>query len=211
MIPGLDSLPAAVAYALLFGLVAGETAGAILPGESTIMTAAVMASEGKLVLPAVLGIGIAAAIIGDNVGYWLGRRYGRRLWLWGRWGRERRRRWLDQGDAFFEERGAHAVFAGRWLPVARFTVAWLAGINHMRWRRFFVWNAAGGTAWVLTIGLAAYGLGNAAKNAITALGLIGLLGLCLGLLGHWLWHRRRAPAADTTERRVSAARPGTRS
>jgi membrane protein DedA with SNARE-associated domain len=196
VIPGLDTLPAAVAYALLFTLVAGETAGAIVPGESSIMTAAVLASQGKLQLPLVLAIGIAAAIIGDNAGYWLGRRFGRRLWTWGRWGKARRRRWLDQGDDFFQEKGAHAVVVGRFLPVARFTVAWLAGINRMPWRRFFVWNAAGGTAWVLTIGLAAYALGNAAKNAITALGLIGLLGLCLGLVGHWLWHRRRAPAAD---------------
>src|SRR5436190_21492640 len=127
MIPGLSSLSPVVAYALLFGLVAGESAGAIVPGESSIMTAAVLASQGQLLLPIVLAVGIAAAIVGDNVGYWLGRRFGRRVWLWGRWGRDRRRRWLEQGDAFFQEKGPHAVFAGRWLPVARFTVAWLAG------------------------------------------------------------------------------------
>jgi membrane-associated protein len=84
---------------------------------------------------------------------------------------------------------------GRWLPVARFTVAWLAGINDMPWRRFAVWNAVGGVSWVTTIGLAAYFLGQAAKSAIEALGLVGLVGVVLGIAGHVYWRRRRGEAS----------------
>jgi membrane protein DedA with SNARE-associated domain len=80
---------------------------------------------------------------------------------------------------------------GRWVTVARYTVAWLAGINRMSWRRFFVANAAGGISWATTIGLAAYWLGTVAKTGFEAFGAIGLVLLLVALAGHRLWHRRR--------------------
>jgi membrane protein DedA with SNARE-associated domain len=140
---------------------------------------------------AVLAIGSAAAIIGDNLGYYCGRRFGRRIWLAGSWGRGRRLRWLEDAEGFMNRHGPPAVVFGRWLPVARFTVAWLAGINHMRWRSFALFNAIGGVSWVCTVGLAAYFIGSAAQNAITALGFVGLFALVLTIAGHWAWHRAR--------------------
>ena len=88
-------------------------------------------------------VAISAAIIGDNLGYLVGRRAGN--WLLTRPGRweEQRLRFLDEGEHFFSRHGGKTVFFGRWLPVLRFTAALLAGVNEMPWRRFFVFNAAG--------------------------------------------------------------------
>jgi membrane protein DedA with SNARE-associated domain len=179
-----------VGYPLLFGLVLGESAGAPIPGESSIMVAAIAASQGSLALWAVLATAIAAAILGDNLGYLGGRTVGSRVWTAGRFARERRRRWRAETEAFFTDHGRMAVVVARWLPVARFTVAWLAGINGMPWRQFFVWNAVGGVGWVLTVGVAAYAVGQMAQSAITALGFVGLAGLLVGLGGHAAWRHR---------------------
>jgi undecaprenyl-diphosphatase len=186
----LTSVSGAVGYPVLFALVLGESAGLPIPGESSIMVAAIAASQGSLSIAFVLPVAIAAAIIGDNLGYLGGRTVGRQVWTAGRWGRRRRERWLDDTDEFFSDHGRLAVVVARWLPVARFTVAWLAGINRMPWRQFVLWNAVGGTSWVLTVGLAAYAIGQTAQNAITALGFVGLFGLVVGFGGHLVWRRR---------------------
>jgi membrane protein DedA with SNARE-associated domain len=191
----LTTIPASIGYPVLFLLVMGESAGLPIPGESSIMVAAVSASQGTLSIAIVLIVGASAAIIGDNIGYWLGRRYGKRLWLAGSWGRDRRQRWLDEADGFLDRHGSVAVVIGRWLPVARFTVAWLAGINRMHWPRFVLWNAVGGISWVVTVGMAAYLIGSAAENAVSALGFVGLAGLILGFAGHWAWRRQRVARA----------------
>jgi membrane-associated protein len=187
----LVSAPAAVTYPALFLLVMGESGGLPIPGESSIMVASVAAAEGSLSIQLVLALAATAAIIGDNLGYLGGRMFGARIWLWGSWQQDRRRRWLAEADDFLDDHGPLAVAAGRWLPVARFTVAWLAGINRMPWRTFALWNAIGGVTWVVTVGLAAYTLGSAAENAITALGLIGLVALVIGLAGHAYWLNRQ--------------------
>jgi membrane protein DedA with SNARE-associated domain len=197
-VSAIVSLPSAVTYPALFLLVLLESGGLPVPGESSIMVAAVTASQGSLSIVGVLLVGIAAAVIGDNLGYLGGRLFGRRVLLWGRWQRERRRRWLDEGDRFLDDHGALAVIGGRWLPVARFTVAWLAGINEMPWRQFVVWNAIGGVSWVTTIGLAAYFIGHAAESAISALGLVGLFGLILALVTHGIWSRRASHGRGRT-------------
>ena len=185
------SVSGTVGYPVLFLLVFGESAGLPIPGESSIMVAAIAASTGSLWIVAVLLVAIAAAILGDNLGYLCGRVFGRRVWTAGRFGRRKREQWLDEVDDFLDDHGSTAVVVARWLPVARFVVPWLAGMNRMPWRRFFVSNAAGGIGWVLTVGMAAYIIGSTAKNAIAALGAVGLVGLVIGLAGHAVWHRRR--------------------
>jgi membrane-associated protein len=187
----LTSVSGSVGYPVVFLLVFGESAGLPIPGESSIMVAAIAASTGSLWIVAVLLIAITAAILGDNIGYLCGRTFGRRVWTAGRIGRRRREQWLNDADDFLDDHGATSVIVARWLPVARFVVPWLAGINRMPWRKFFVCNAAGGIGWVLTVGMAAYVIGSTAKNAITALGLVGLVGLAIGLAGHAVWHRRQ--------------------
>jgi membrane-associated protein len=185
------SISGSVGYPALFLLVFGESAGLPIPGESSIMVAAIAASAGSLWIVAVLLVAIAAAVLGDNLGYLCGRTFGRRVWTAGRIGRRRREQWLDDVDDFLDDHGATAVIVARWLPVARFVVPWLAGMNGMPWRRFFVRNATGGIAWVLTVGMAAYVIGSAAKDAVTALGAVALVGLMIALVGHAVWHRRQ--------------------
>jgi membrane protein DedA with SNARE-associated domain len=160
-----------------------------VPGETSLIAAAVLASTGQLSLPVVFVVAIAAAIIGDNLGYLFGRRVGHGLLTRpGRW-HEQRLRFLDEGEHFFARHGGKTVFFGRWLPVLRFTAALLAGVNEMPWRRFFVANALGATGWVCTVGTAAYLLGSSASSLFEAIGLAALLALVLTIAGHFVWRR----------------------
>jgi membrane protein DedA with SNARE-associated domain len=207
----LDQLPSAPAYAALAGLVAGESAGLPLPGEASLIAAAVLASQGHLVLPLVIAVAAAAAIVGDNVGYLIGRRGAR--WLLvrpGRW-EQRRRRFLAQGEAFFDRHGGKAVFLARWLPALRVTGAWLAGAGRMSWPRFVLWNMLGGVTWAATIALAAYFFGKAASALVGAAGFTLLGVLAVVALGLVLVRRRRRSAAARRGSDPSADPPSGRS
>jgi undecaprenyl-diphosphatase len=182
-------------YPALFLLVMAESSGIPLPGETALITAAIVASQGKLQIEFVITLAALAAIIGDNMGYLLSRKVGRTLLerpgLF-----ERRRRWvLEVGEPFFERHGARAVFIGRWIVGLRTWASWLAGASRMPWRSFAVWNAAGGISWATTIGLLAYFVGNTASSAIAAFGLFGLLVVVLAATGALLL-RRTATSSD---------------
>jgi membrane-associated protein len=174
MLAALFNVPANLGYPLLFALVGGESAGALIPGETALIVAAALASQGKLSLPLVIAVAAGAAIIGDNVGYLIGRRGLR--WLVDRPGRVAagRRRLIERGEEFFARRGAAAVFFGRWLPGLRVVTSWLAGADRMPWRRFLFWNAFGGIAWAGTIGGLAYVLGRSASGSLGAIGFIAV-------------------------------------
>jgi membrane protein DedA with SNARE-associated domain len=181
-----------LAYLLLALLVGGESAGAPLPGETALITAAVLASQGKLDLPAVVATAAAAAIVGDNFGYLLGRHGARRLLTRpGRFERARRR-FLQRGEAFFERHGSKTVFFGRWLPFLRVTAALLAGAHRMRWPTFLAWNALGGIAWALSVGIAGYVLGEAAFAVLHTAGLVvfALVAAAAFVFFGWLKLRR---------------------
>lgn len=169
-------VPTIAGYAGVALLVGSESAGLPVPGETTLVAAAVLASQGGLSLPLVVAVAAGAAIVGDNLGYLAGRRGGR--WLLTRPGRweKRRVRLLARGESFFERHGAKAVFLGRFVPWLRVTAAWLAGASRMRWPRFLLANAAGGVIWAASVGLAAYLLGKAAGAILSAIGL-GLFAL----------------------------------
>jgi membrane protein DedA with SNARE-associated domain len=193
-------LPSTVGYAGVALLVGVESAGVPVPGETSLMAAAVLASQGHLSLSLVIALAAGAAIVGDNLGYVIGRRGGG--WLLtrpGRWQRSRTRR-LERGEAFFKRHGAKAVFLGRWVPWLRVTAAWLAGANRMRLPRFLFWNALGGMTWATSVGVAAYFLGNAAAAVLGAAGL-ALLALFLvgGLLVLFVRRLRRPAAAAASD------------
>jgi membrane-associated protein len=162
----------AVGYAGLAAFVGAESAGLPVPGETSLIAAAVLASQGRLSIPLVIAVAAGAAIVGDNIGYLVGRRGGRWLLTRRGWAESRRERLLARGEAFFERHGGKAVFLGRWLPWLRITAAWLAGASRMPWPRFLLWNGLGGVAWATSIGLAAYFLGQAAAAVIGATGII---------------------------------------
>ena len=180
-------IPATLGYLVVFLLIAAESAGLPVPGETSLTTASVLAAHGHLALPLVLLVATVAAILGDNLGYAAGRHGGRRLLQRDGFAATRRRRFLAQSEEFFERRGAVTVFAARWLPILRFTAALLAGANEMPWRRFLLWNSLGGVCWVVSIGTLAYVLGSEARGAVAAIGLLGLFMLALAILGHLVW------------------------
>jgi membrane protein DedA with SNARE-associated domain len=193
----LLGLPPLLVYAGLFAIVASESAGLPVPGETSLIAAAILASQHEgLSIEIVIAAAALGAIGGDNVGYVLGRRAGRHLLT--RRGRfmERRHRFLVQGEAFFDRHGPKAVFLARWVPGLRVVGSWLAGANHMRWRTFLLWNALGGIAWAISIGVAAFLLGDLAITIIRDFGLVGLAVVVLGAIAVYVLHRRRSRRRD---------------
>jgi membrane protein DedA with SNARE-associated domain len=174
VLASLINVPAGIGYPLLFAFVAAESAGALVPGETSLIVAAALAGQGTLSLPLVIAVAAGAAIVGDNVGYVIGRRGLRRLVdRPGRWAAGRRQL-VERGEEFFARHGSPTVFFGRWLPGLRVVTSWLAGADRMPWRRFLVWNALGGITWAATIGALAYVVGRSAAGSLGAIGFVGL-------------------------------------
>jgi membrane protein DedA with SNARE-associated domain len=178
----------------LFLIVMLESGGVPLPGETALVAAAIFASQGKLNIVEVIGVAAAAAIIGDNLGYWVGRTGGRNLLE--RFGPLRRwsARTLPWSERFFQRHGGKTIFLARFFSVLRVTAAWIAGISRMHWWTFFLWNAAGGICWAVLVGLVAYYVGHAAADAINHYGLWAGAGLVVVLAIVWLavhlWKKR---------------------
>jgi membrane protein DedA with SNARE-associated domain len=194
-------------YALpaLIGL---ESMGIPSPGETALVAAAVLASQGHLKIWLVIVIAAASAIVGDNVGYLLGRHLGRDVLESHGPFQTRRRRLITLGDRYFKKHGAKTVFIGRWIALIRFATAWLAGINHMRFRTFFAWNAAGGITWAITYGLVGYYGGNAVAHILERVGIIAavvlVVAVVVGLVVVKLRERRAEHRLDA-ELRADAA------
>jgi membrane protein DedA with SNARE-associated domain len=181
-----------VGYPLLFLLVMAESSGVPIPGETALITASVLASQGQLRIALVIPLAAAAAIVGDNIGYVIGRNGGR--WVLARPGRFQRQRWqvLETGEPFFERHGPKAVFFGRFVLVLRVWASWLAGATRMPWHSFVLWNALGGICWATSVGLLAYFLGHSAGNAVATFGVFGLAALVLGAGAFLILHRRHS-------------------
>jgi membrane protein DedA with SNARE-associated domain len=195
----MESLVQDYGLVILFVLIAMESAGVPLPGETALITAGVLAARGDMDIVEVIVVAAAAAIIGDNVGYWVGRLGGRRLLE--RWEPLERHasRVLPWSERFFKRHGAKTIFLGRFFAVLRVTAAWLAGISRMHWWKFFLWNAAGGICWAVLVGLVSYYLGQAAAEAINRYGLIaGVAIVALLVLGALVFRfiRRRMMEAE---------------
>ena len=158
-----------------------------MPGETALIAFGVLASEGHYSIASVIVVAAAAAIIGDNLGYWLiGRVGGRALFTRWRWLNQYSDRVLPRAESIMARHGGAAVFFGRFVAVLRYTVAWVAGLSHMRWRRFLFWNAAGGIVWATAVGLTAYYGGRAAADAIARFGVVAGVVVFVALVVSWL-------------------------
>jgi membrane protein DedA with SNARE-associated domain len=162
----ITHLIATYGYLALFALVAAESLGIPLPGETALITAGVYAGHTHHLSPwLIFGVASAAAIIGDNIGYWIGdkggyrlaRRYGHRVRL-----DERK---LKTARYLFDTHGGKVVFFGRFVSILRTYAAFLAGTSKMRWRWFVVANASGGIVWAGVFTLASYLAGSALQRA----------------------------------------------
>jgi membrane protein DedA with SNARE-associated domain len=176
---------------LLPAIIGLESMGIPSPGETALVAAAILASQGKLQIWLVILIGVTSAIVGDNIGYWLGRRYGRSVFMAPGPFLHHRVNAIRYGDGFFKRHGAKAVFLGRWIALVRFATAWLAGINRMPIKRFFFWNAFGGITWGVTYGLVGYFGGKAAAHVLAQAGLVGLGVMVAMFVGFAIAVRRR--------------------
>lgn len=154
-------------YAAVFVLVAVESLGVPLPGETALVAAAGYAGTHphRLAIGLIFAVGAAAAILGDTTGYWIGDKGGYRLLY--RYGRYVR---LDEpkikvAHYLFDRRGGAVVFFGRFVSVLRTYAAFLAGTTRMRYRRFLVFNASGGIVWAAAYAFMAYYAGSFLSKA----------------------------------------------
>jgi membrane protein DedA with SNARE-associated domain len=207
----VSHLVSVAGYPLLFLFVMSESGGVPVPGETSLIAAALLASQGKLQIEIVVPLAATAAIVGDNIGYVIGRKGGR--WILQRPGRFQRQRTevLRIGEPFFERHGPKAVFFGRFILGLRVWASWLAGATRMHWRSFVLWNALGGICWATAVGLIAYFIGHSAENALEAFGLYGLVAAAVALISAFLLHRRHrrrhGPSANGRAARSAARHP----
>lgn len=193
-------------YAALFLLIGLESLGVPLPGETTLITAALYAgSTHNMNIVAIIVVASAAAIIGDNAGYAIGSLGGYRLLQ--RYGRYVR---IDEakrkvGRYFFDRHGGKVVFFGRFISILRTYAAFLAGTNHMRWPRFLVYNAAGGAVWATLYGASAYAFGAVIHRVGTLVAIVGGVLAAAVALAALLFMRRRI---RTFVERAEQAYPG---
>ena len=198
VLASLLSVTQNLGYPLLGLLVGIEALGIPLPGETAVIFAGLAANQHRLSIVLVIVVASAGAIIGDNIGFVIGRRGGRTILE--RPGRfhDERMRVLAIGDPFFERHGSKAVFLGRWIAGLRVWASWLAGASSMPWHVFVLWNALGGIAWSTSVALAAYFGGKGVENVFSKVGLYGVIVVGAAVIagGAFLfWRRRRRRAA----------------
>jgi len=167
-------------YLAIFVIVGMESAGIPMPGETVLVTAAILAGEGTLRIYGVIGAAAAGAIIGDNCGYWVGRKFGFPLvYRYGRYVRLDERR-LKLGQYLFLKHGGKIVFFGRFVAVLRAFAAFLAGVNRFNWEEFFLYNAAGGIVWASIFGFGGFWLGRAFEHYARPVGVAALIAAVIG-------------------------------
>ncbi len=177
-LPDLQHLLVTYGYLAVFIFVAIESTGIPFPGETMLLLAAVYAgTTHQLSLPLVIVTAALGAIVGDNLGFLVGRVYGYRLLS--RYGRFIRldKRKLKLGQYLFMKHGSKVVFFGRFVAVLRAWAAFLAGTNRMRWSRFLHFNILGGITWATLFGSGGYFLGD---NIHRVTGPIAILSIVLG-------------------------------
>jgi membrane protein DedA with SNARE-associated domain len=172
-------------YWVVGGIIALESMGLPLPGEATLIAAAIYAgTTHQLDIGLVIAASAAGAILGDNAGYWIGREIGYPLLLrYGHYVQLTEAR-LKLGQYMFRQHGGKIVFLGRFVALLRALAALLAGANHMAWPRFLICNAAGGIVWAAIYGGAAYYFGHALEHVTkpVALGLTGVAVIAIAIL-----------------------------
>ncbi len=151
-------------YVVLFLVIFIETGLVVmpfLPGDSLLFTAGLFAASGDLNLALVLGLLFVAAVLGDNVNYWVGRKLGLGVFEWKIRGRQLvKQSLLDKTEAFFEKNGTKAIIMARFVPLVRTFTPFAAGIGKMKYRKFVLFDILGGFLWIFGLTLAGFFLGN---------------------------------------------------
>jgi len=193
----LTELFARYGYGVVFVGVLLENAGLPVPGETMLLAGAALSRFGWLSLPWVVLTAVGGAILGDNVGFFIGRNGGRALAErhGGKIGLTRAR--LAQFDRFFDRHGAKTVFIARFVTGLRVFGAVLAGGSGLSWQTFLVYNASGALCWAVTFGTVGYVLAYSWETLERWIGRSGLVALAVvGVLGLAAFLRSRRAARD---------------
>jgi membrane protein DedA with SNARE-associated domain len=202
----IESWLASFGYVVVFALVMLESLGLPVPGETALIAAAVVAgSTHRLDIGWVIAVAATAAIVGDNIGFTLGRRLGTKILI--RYGHRVRlnESRLRIGMWLFRHHGGKVVFFGRFVAVLRTYAAFLAGANRMSWLRFLVSNAAGGVLWATVFGLGYYAFGDVFERVGTAIDIVLGIAGALAVVGFVVWVRRKeAELSERAERELGS-------
>jgi membrane protein DedA with SNARE-associated domain len=203
----IDGWLSSYGYLVVFLLVLVESIGVPVPGETALIGAALYAgSTHKLEIWFVIGVAIAGAVLGDNIGFSIGRYGGAKLLL--RHGHKIRLHEgrLKIGIWLFRRHGGKVVFWGRFVSILRTWAAFLAGTNHMDWPRFLVFNAAGGAVWATLYGVAYYEFGGSLRKLSTTIDVVlGVAGSVI-LVAFVIWTRRKeAELQERAERELEGS------
>ncbi len=178
-------------YAAIFAVILLESAGVPMPGETVLVGAAVLAGSGKgLDIRLVIATAALAAILGDNLGYWVGWRFGEPLLerFGPKVGLDARKRML--GQYLFRRYGGMIVFFGRFAALLRTYSALLAGANRLDFWTFLPWNAAGGIVWAAIFGIGGYMLGQSIEHIAGPIGWVALAAAIIGAFLLWRFYKR---------------------
>lgn len=206
ILDGLVGLPAWLVLGLVFLLPALEAStfvGVVVPGEIAVLVGGVVAHAGRLPLWAVMVAASIGAVLGDNVGYQVGRRYGTALLD------RLPKRLVGSGDLqqaldVVRRRGAIAVVSGRWVAALRALVPGVAGAGRVPFRSFLLANLAGGISWASAVALLGYGAGAGYRSVEHRLGLGSevLLGVFAALVLVWVVRRRHIRRSDSADQQT---------
>ncbi|GAA0327968.1 DedA family protein [Actinoallomurus spadix] len=200
-----------VIYGVVAALVFAEAAlffGFVFPGETAIVVAGVLASQHRVSLPVLLGIIVLSAIVGDSVGYEIGRRYGDRLL--GMRALHKHRPKVDKAHGLLRRRGAYAVFIGRFTALLRALMPALCGSAKMPYGRFLVFNALGGITWGVGFTLGGFVVGTAFEQVAQWAGRVLAIAVAVvAVVAFVVWsvRRRRRENAVEQEEPASADEP----
>lgn len=181
-----------VAIALLL-----ENAGIPVPGETILLFASFLAySEHQLHLPYIILMGIFAATLGDNIGYWIGYRGGRPMLERYQHIFHIRHKTLERGERLFAKYGSHTIFFARFIVGMRIIAGPMAGVLRMPWRSFALFNFLGASLWVTVISLVGYFFGSEWDELVRVMkrvnvGLFAAAAVVIAFL-YWRYRRRRA-------------------
>ncbi len=201
---GISSVIQTGGLLALVGIIFAETGllvGFFLPGDSLLITAGVLSNPANPNHVAALDIGVLngilmiAAIVGDQVGFYLGTRAGASIWSRSD-SRFYKRKHLEAAHEFYERYGGFSVVAARYVPIVRTFVPFVAGVARMPYRNFVFWNIGGGIVWVTSLLWVGYYLGqtslaNRLDKIIVVVVLVSVLPMAVGILKKWM---KRSPA-----------------
>ncbi|GAA2918112.1 DedA family protein [Streptomyces thioluteus] len=206
----LESVPAVAVYLLVGGVIGLESLGIPLPGEIVLVSATLMAASQDHINPYVLGAcAIAGAIIGDSIGYLIGRKGGKPLlaWLGRKFPKHFGPHHVATAERSFTKWGMWAVFVGRFIALLRIFAGPLAGVLKMPYWKFLIANVLGGIVWAGGTVAVIYSVGKVAEKWLHQFSYLGLAAAVLFGLGSFVFMRIKAKKAQKNAPAEGAEQP----